>query len=79
MTHHIVFVNSVWENYKSGIDFVPTYENSTKKFFKATVPKPIRQGLQVHDLTAEESVSTEKKNACSYSDPRISEKASQRN
>ena len=45
MTHHIVFVNSVGENYKSGMDFVPTYENSTKKFFIATVPKPIRQGF----------------------------------
>ena len=21
MTHHIIFVNSVWENYKSGVDF----------------------------------------------------------
>ena len=23
MTHHIIFVNSVWENYKSGVDFAP--------------------------------------------------------
>ena len=23
MTHHIVFVNSVWENYKSGMEFAP--------------------------------------------------------
>ena len=45
MTHQIVFVNSVLENYKSGMDFAPTYENSTKKFFKATVPKLIRQGF----------------------------------
>ena len=40
MTHHNIFVNSVWENYKSSMGFAPTYENSTKKFFKATVPKP---------------------------------------
>ena len=23
MTHHIIFVNSVWENYKSSVDFAP--------------------------------------------------------
>ena len=23
MTHHIIFVNSVWENYKSDVDFAP--------------------------------------------------------
>ena len=23
MAHHIIFVNSVWENYKSGVDFAP--------------------------------------------------------
>ena len=23
MTHHIIFINSVWENYKSGVDFAP--------------------------------------------------------
>ena len=38
-----------------------------------------KKAVQVHYLTAEESVSPEKKNAYSYSDSRISEKASQRN
>ena len=41
--------------------FAPTYENSTKKFFKATVPKPNykaelslkKKAVQVHDLTQE--------------------------
>ena len=42
-SHHIC--KQYLKNYKSGVDFEPTYENSTKKFFKATVPKPIRQGF----------------------------------
>ena len=45
MIHYIIFVNSVRENCKSGVDFAPTYENSTKKFFEAIVPKPITQGF----------------------------------
>ena len=50
------------------MDFAPTYENSTKKFLKASVPKAYKAGLsikkkavQVHDLTAEESASPERR------------------
>ena len=54
------------------------FQSYSSKAYKAglSIKKKV---VQVHDLTAEESVSPEKKNAYSYSDPRISEKASQRN
>ena len=70
MTHHIIFVNSVLEHYKSGVDLSPTYENSTKKIiiFQSYSSKAYKAGLsikkkavQLHDLTVEESVSPEKR------------------
>ena len=54
------------------------FQSYSSKAYKAGLSIK-KKAAQVHDLTAEESVSPEKKNAYSYSDPRISEKASQRN
>ena len=36
MTHHIIFVNSVWENYKSGVDFAPG------RHFGESLPKKLK-------------------------------------
>ena len=45
ITMYFFKIYRAWENYKSCVDFARTYENSTKTFFEATIPKPIRQGF----------------------------------
>ena len=50
MTHHIIFVNSVWENYKSGVDFAPG------RHFGESQPKKLNRGQRKfkHFTTASE-------------------------
>ena len=45
MTHHIIFVNSVWENYKSGVDFAPG------RHFGESQPKKHREWSRTRKLT----------------------------
>ena len=66
MIHYIIFVNSVWENYKSGVDFTPIIRELDDEIFQSCSSKAYKAGLSikkkaVHDLTAEESVSPEQR------------------